>query len=43
MEPTDPQLAGKIDRFAISPGSDDRYRITPYRHYRSEEDLLDLP
>jgi hypothetical protein len=36
----DPELAGKIDRFGISPGGDDRYLIAPYRHYRDEEDLL---
>jgi hypothetical protein len=36
----DPELTGKIDRFGISPGGDDRYLIAPYRHYRSEEDLL---
>jgi len=36
----DPQLAGKVDRFGISPGGDDRYLIAPYRHYRTDEDLL---
>jgi hypothetical protein len=36
----DPKLAGKIDRFGISPGGQDRYLIAPYRHYRSDEDLL---
>jgi hypothetical protein len=36
----DPELAGKIDRFGISPGGDDRYLIAPYRHYRNDEDLL---
>jgi hypothetical protein len=36
----EPQLAGKIDRFGISPGGADRYLIAPYRHYRTEDDLL---
>src|SRR5262249_46956277 len=36
----DPKLAGKIDRFGISPGGQDRYLIGPYRHYRTDEDLL---
>jgi hypothetical protein len=36
----DPKLAGKIDRFGISPGGQDRYLIAPYRHYRSDDDLL---
>ena len=36
----EPQLAGKIDRLGISPGGDDRYLIGPYRHYRTDEDLL---
>lgn len=34
-----PQLAGKIDRYGISPGGEDRYLIAPYRHYRAEQDL----
>jgi hypothetical protein len=36
----DPQLKGKIDRHGISPGGNDRYLIAPYRHYRSDDDLL---
>jgi hypothetical protein len=36
----EPKLAGKIDRFGISPGGADRYMIGPYRHYRSEDELL---
>jgi len=36
----EPKLAGKIDRFGISPGGADRYLIGPYRHYRSEDELL---
>jgi hypothetical protein len=36
----EPSLKGKIDRFGISPGGEDRYLIGPYRHYRTEEDLL---
>jgi len=35
-----PWLAGKIDRFGIFPGGAERYLIGPYRHYRTEEDLL---
>ena len=35
-----PELAGKIDRFGIYPGGAERYLIGPYRHYRTEEDLL---
>ncbi len=36
----DPRLAGKIDRYGISPGGGDRYMIGPYRSYRLEQDLL---
>jgi len=36
----EPDLAGKIDRLGIWPGGHDRYLIAPYRHYRTEEDLL---
>ena len=36
----DPQFAGKIDRFGISPGGTERYLIAPYRSYRTDEDLL---
>jgi hypothetical protein len=35
-----PKLAGKIDRFGISPGGADRYMIGPYRNYRTEDDLM---
>jgi hypothetical protein len=36
----EPHLAGRIDRFGISPGGEDRYLIAPYHHYRIEDDLL---
>lgn len=36
----EPRLNGRIDRLGISPGGADRYMIAPYRHYRTEEDLL---
>jgi hypothetical protein len=36
----EPHLKGKIDRFGITPGSSSRYMIGPYRHYRTEEDLM---
>ncbi len=36
----EPALKGKIDRFGGSPGGGDRYMIAPYRHYRTEDDLL---
>jgi hypothetical protein len=36
----EPDLTGKIDRWGISPGGAERYLIGPYRHYRTEEDLL---
>ena len=36
----DPSLTGKIDRYGISPGGQDRYLIAPYRHYRSDDDLI---
>jgi hypothetical protein len=36
----EPKLAGKIDRFGISPGGADRYMIGPYRNYRTEDDLM---
>ena len=36
----EPTLAGKIDRYGISPGGDDRYLIAPYRHYRTDDDLM---
>jgi len=36
----DPTLTGKIDRYGISPGGQDRYLIAPYRHYRSDDDLM---
>ncbi len=35
----EPSLKGKIDRFGGSPDGADRYLISPYAHYRSEEDL----
>ena len=36
----EPHLKGKIDRYGITPGSSSRYMIGPYRHYRTEEDLM---
>jgi hypothetical protein len=36
----EPKLAGKIDRYGISPDGKDRYLIGPYRRYRTEKDLL---
>jgi hypothetical protein len=36
----EPSLKGKIDRFGGSADGADRYLISPYAHYRSEEDLL---
>jgi hypothetical protein len=36
----EPQLTGRIDRYGISPGGEDRYLIGPYRHYRTEDDLM---
>jgi hypothetical protein len=36
----EPSLKGKIDRFGSSPDGADRYLISPYAHYRTEEDLL---
>jgi len=36
----DPSLTGKIDRYGISPGGQDRYLIAPYRHYRNDDDLI---
>jgi hypothetical protein len=35
-----PSLAGKIDRFGGSPDGQDRYLISPYLHYRYEDDLM---
>jgi hypothetical protein len=35
----EPKLAGKIDRYGISPGGKDRYLIGPYRRYRTEKEL----
>jgi hypothetical protein len=35
----EPSLKGKIDRFGGSADGADRYLISPYAHYRSEEDL----
>ncbi len=36
----EPSLAGRIDRLGIAPGGADRFMIAPYRHYRTEDDLL---
>ena len=36
----EPRLKGKIDRYGITPGTSSRYMIGPYRHYRTEEDLM---
>ena len=35
-----PKLAGKIDRYGISPGGADRYLIGPYRYYRTQDELM---
>jgi hypothetical protein len=35
----EPSLKGKIDRFGSSPDGADRFLISPYAHYRTEEDL----
>jgi hypothetical protein len=35
-----PSLKGRIDRRGIHPTGDERYMIGPYKHYRTEEDLL---
>ncbi len=34
-----PEHKGKIDRFGIAPGGDERYLIAPYLYYEYEEDL----
>ena len=36
----EPSLAGKIDRFGGSPDGSDRFLISPYLHYRTDDDLL---
>ena len=36
----EPQLKGRIDRFGASPDGQTRFMISPYLHYRDEEDLL---
>ena len=36
----EPKLAGKIDRYGISPDGKDRFLIGPYRRYRTEKELL---
>jgi hypothetical protein len=36
----EPSLAGKIDRFGGSPDGSDRFLISPYLHYRTDQDLL---
>jgi hypothetical protein len=36
----DPSLAGKIDRLGGSPDGADRFLISPYMHYRQEDELL---
>ncbi|MDQ2078968.1 hypothetical protein RA307_02145 [Xanthobacteraceae bacterium Astr-EGSB] len=35
----EPSLKGKIDRFGSTPDGADRFLISPYAHYRTEEDL----
>lgn len=37
---SDPSVKGKIDRFGYFPDGETRYAISPYMHYRSENDLL---
>jgi hypothetical protein len=36
----EPKLAGRVDRYGISPGGEDRYLIGPYRRYRTEKELV---
>jgi hypothetical protein len=36
----EPKLAGKIDRYGISPDGKERYLIGPYRRYRTEKELV---
>jgi hypothetical protein len=36
---TEPELAGKIDRFGGEPTGTSRFMIAPYLHYRSEDQL----
>ena len=36
----EPALKGRIDRFGASPDGQTRFMISPYLHYRAEEDLL---
>ncbi|MGZ6000126.1 MAG: hypothetical protein ACXWLC_12155, partial [Rhizomicrobium sp.] len=36
----EPSLKGQIDRFGSDPGGETRYMISPYLHYRDEEQLL---
>jgi hypothetical protein len=36
----DPSLAGKIDRLGGSAGGAERFLISPYMHYRDEDELL---
>jgi hypothetical protein len=36
----EPSLKGRIDRFGASPDGQTRFMISPYLHYRDEEDLL---
>jgi hypothetical protein len=36
---SDPDVKGKIDRFGYFQDNEERYAITPYMHYRSENDL----
>jgi hypothetical protein len=36
----EPTLKGKIDRFGASPDGQSRFMISPYLHYRDEEELL---
>jgi hypothetical protein len=35
----EPRLAGQIDRFGSDPDGSTRYMISPYMHYRSEDEL----
>jgi hypothetical protein len=36
----EPGLKGRIDRFGSDPGGETRFMISPYLHYRQEEELL---
>lgn len=37
-----PEYKGQIDRFGNFPGGEERYLISPYRHYYDEDDLAEI-